>query len=78
MTVKHKGVRDIVASEGLARLNIRLRDSFSSSSLWGLELGIEIKVEMVLMVQGIIVFIEKMEDFGKRICLAIIYIYDIV
>ena len=45
--MKHKGVRDIVASEGLARLNIRLRDSFSSSSLWGLELGIEIKAEMV-------------------------------
>ena len=40
-------MRDIVASEGLARLNIRLRDSFSSSSLWGLELGIEIKDEMV-------------------------------
>ena len=47
MTVKYKRVRDIVASEGLARLNIRLRDSFSSSSLWGLELGIEIKDERV-------------------------------
>ena len=45
--MKYKRVRDIVASEGLARLNIRLRDSFSSSSLWGLELGIEIKDEMV-------------------------------
>ena len=45
--MKRKGVRDIVASKGIARLKFRLHDSFSSSSLWGLELGIEIKDEMV-------------------------------